>query len=296
MKSFSIVGAGRLGTVLGAALVRRGWTAAAIVDKDPGAARESRRIIGRGKILPYRPGLSPEGRDGTVGLGDVVIIAVPDNAVGRVAAGLARSGVSWAERFVFHTSGLLPARVLEPLRKRGARIASVHPVQSFPRKDAPASIFRGITWGVDGDPAAVAAAEEMVRDLRGNVLLLSEKDKPLYHAACSLASNAMIALEWTASGLLGAAGIGEKAAAGMLFPLAQGTLQNVNNLGLEKALTGPILRGDAAAVRKHLEALRADPPAREVYLVMGKQILRLAEKSGLPAYRVKILKRLLEGG
>lgn len=296
MKSFSIVGAGRLGTVLGAALVRRGWKAAAIVDKDSGAARESRRIIGRGKVLPYRPGLSPEGRDGTVGLGEVVIIAVPDDAVGRVAAGLARSGVSWAGRFVFHTSGFLPARVLEPLRKRGARIASVHPVQSFPRKDAPASIFRGITWGVEGDPAAVAAAEEMVRSLRGNVLLLSEKDKPLYHAACSLASNAMIALEWTASGLLEAVGIGEKAAAGMLFPLVQGTLQNVNNLGLEKALTGPILRGDVAAVRKHLEALRDDPHARGVYLVMGKQILRLAKKSGLPAGRVTALKRLLEGG
>jgi predicted short-subunit dehydrogenase-like oxidoreductase (DUF2520 family) len=288
MKSFSIVGAGRLGTVLGAALVRRGWTAAAIVDKDSGAARESRRIIGRGTAVA--------GLGGTARLGDVVIIAVPDNAVGRVAAGLARSGVSWAGRFVFHTSGLLPARVLEPLRKRGARIASVHPVQSFPRKDAPASIFRGITWGVEGDPAAVAAAEEMVRSLRGNVLLLSEKDKPLYHAACSLASNAMIALEWTASGMLGAAGIGEKAAAGMLFPLVQGTLQNVNNLGLEKALTGPILRGDVVTVRKHLEALRDDPHARGVYLVMGKQILRLAEKSGLPAGRVTALKRLLEGG
>ena len=288
MKSFSIVGAGRLGTVLGAALVRQGWTAAAIVDKDPGAARESRRIIGRGTAVA--------GLGGTARLGDVVIIAVPDNAVGRVAAGLARSGVSWAGRFVFHTSGLLPARVLEPLRKRGARIASVHPVQSFPRKDAPASIFRGITWGVEGDPAAVAAAEEMVRSLRGNVLLLSEKDKPLYHAACSLASNAMIALEWTASGMLGAAGIGEKAAAGMLFPLVQGTLQNVNNLGLEKALTGPILRGDVVTVRKHLEALRDDPHARGVYLVMGKQILRLAEKSGLPAGRVTALKRLLEGG
>jgi len=287
MKSFSIVGAGRLGTVLGAALVRRGWTATAIVDKDSEAARESRRIIGRGKAVP--------GLGGTVRTGDVVIIAVPDDAVGRVAAGLARSGVTWTGRTVFHTSGLLPARVLEPLRKRGALVASVHPVQSFPRKDAPASIFRGITWGVDGDPAAVAAAEEMVRDLRGNVLLLSEKDKPLYHAACSLASNAVVALGWTAAGMLGEVGIGEKAAAGMLFPLVQGTLQNVNNLGPEKALTGPILRGDVATVRKHLEALRNDPLARGVYLALGKQILRLAEKSGSPAGRVNALKRLLEG-
>ena len=288
MKNFSIVGAGRLGTVLGAALVRRGWTAASIVDKDARAARESRRIIGRGKAA--------SGLGRTARPGDVVIIAVPDDAVGRVAAGLARSGVTWAGRFVFHTSGLLPARVLEPLRKRGARVASVHPVQSFPRKDAPPSIFRGITWGVEGDPAAVEAAEEMVRRLRGNVLLLSEKNKPLYHAACSLASNALIALEWTAAGLFGAAGIEETAAAGMLFPLAQGTLQNVNNLGLERALTGPILRGDVATVRKHLEALREDPHARGVYLVMGKQMLRLAEKNGLPAGRVRTLKRLLEGG
>jgi predicted short-subunit dehydrogenase-like oxidoreductase (DUF2520 family) len=287
MKSFSIVGAGRLGTVLGTALVRRGWTAAVIVDKDARAARESRRIIGRGAATTDVRRLAKAA--------GVVIIAVPDDAVGRVAAGLARSGVTWAGRSVFHTSGLLPARILEPLRKRGASIASVHPIQSFPRKDAPPSIFRGITWGVEGDPAAVAAAGGMVRGLRGNILLLSEKDKPLYHAACSLASNAMIALEWTASSMLGAAGIEEKAAADMLFPLVQGTLQNVKNLGPRKALTGPILRGDVATVREHLEALRRDPHAREVYVVMGKQALRLAEKSGLPAGRVRNLKRLLEG-
>ena len=106
----------------------------------------------------------------------------------------------------------------------------------------------------------------------------------------------MIALGWTASGMLGAAGIEEQAAAGMLFPLVQGTLRNVKNLGPERALTGPILRGDVATVRQHLKALRDDPPARGVYMVMGKQILRLAEKGGLPAGRVSALKRLLEGG
>ena len=288
MKTFSIVGAGRLGTVLGAALVRRGWTVAAVVDKDARAARESRRIIGRGAATSDFNRLSKAA--------GMVVITVPDDALSRVARKLARSGVSWSGKTVFHTSGLLPARVLEPLQKRGARIASVHPIQSFPRKDAPASIFRGITWGVEGEPAAIAAAEEMVRSLRGNVLLLAAKDKPLYHAACSLASNAMVALGWTASGMLGAAGIEEETATGMLSPLVQGTLQNVKDLGPEKALTGPILRGDVATVRQHLKALRDDPPARGVYMVMGKQILRLAEKGGLPAGRVSALKRLLEGG
>jgi predicted short-subunit dehydrogenase-like oxidoreductase (DUF2520 family) len=288
MRSFSIVGAGRLGTVLASALVQRGWRIGLVVDKDARAARQSRRIIGAGRAATSL-GASPKP-------GDVVIIAVPDDAIGRVAAGLAASGIPWAGRSVFHTSGLLGACVLEPLAKRGARTASLHPVQSFPRKDSPISIFKGITWGIEGDPAGVEVAGGIVRELRGSILLLTEKDKPLYHAACALASNALIALEWTAAGVLRASGIGEKAASAMLIPLVQGTLQNVKNLGLEKALTGPILRGDVATVRKHLEALRGDPGAREVYAALGKQLLLLAGKSGLPAGRVRALKRLLEGG
>jgi predicted short-subunit dehydrogenase-like oxidoreductase (DUF2520 family) len=288
MKSFSIVGAGRLGTVLAAALVRRGWRIGLIVDKDPRAAREGRRIVGQGRAAAslgasaWRAG--------------VVIIAVPDGAVRRVAAALAGSVASWKGRTVLHTSGLLPARVLEPLRKKGAAVASLHPIQSFPRKDAPTSVFKGITWGLEGEPAGIKVAERIVRSLGGSVLLLSEQDKPRYHAACSLASNAFVALEWTACGVLRAEGIGEKEASAMLAPLVQGTLQNVKDLGPEGALTGPILRGDVASVREHLEALERDPGAREVYAALGRRILRLAQQRGLPAARVRALMRLLGGG
>jgi predicted short-subunit dehydrogenase-like oxidoreductase (DUF2520 family) len=288
MKSFSVIGAGRLGTVLAAALVRRGWKLDAIVDRDARAARESRRIVGRGRASTSLAAAAKPA--------DAVIIAVPDDAVGRVAAGLARSGGPWTGRAVLHTSGLLPARVLAPLAKRGAAVASLHPVQSVPRKDAPVSILKSITWGIEGDPVGVEIAEGIVRALRGSVLLLSEKDKPLYHAACSLASNALVALEWTASGLLQEAGIDEWAAADMLSPLMQGTLQNVKSLGLEKALTGPILRGDVATVRAHLRALQGNPGARAFYRAMGKQILRLAARGGLAAGRVRALRRLLGGG
>ena len=287
MKKFSIVGAGRLGTALGAALVRRGWLAGAIVDKDARAARESRRIIGRGRASTSCAAAA--------GAGGTVIIAVPDDAVGRVAAALARSDGEWAGRPVFHTSGLVPSSALGPLARRGARTASLHPVQSFPRKYVPVSVFKGITWGIEGGPAGVEAAGEIVRALRGHVLLLSERDKPLYHAACALASNAFVALEWTAAGILRKAGLTEDAAFAALLPLVQGTLQNVKSLGPEKALTGPVLRGDIATVRKHLDALRADPGAREYYRAAGLLVLRLAAKRGLPAGRVRALKRLLEG-
>ena len=288
MKTYSIVGAGRLGTSLGAALARQGWRPQVIFDRDAAAARAARRIIGGG-----RASTSAAAAAAAAG---TVIIAVPDDAVGRVAAGLAHAGGAWTGRDVFHTSGLLPAAVLGPLARRGARIASLHPVQSFPQKGMPPSTFEGITWGIEGDEAGVEAAEEIARTLGGNVLLLAAKDKALYHAACALASNALVALEWTAAGVLAKTGLAGDAAAATLLPLLQGTLQNVKSLGLEKALTGPVLRGDSATVRKHLAALRADPGARDVYAVMGKRILALAAKRGLPAGRVRALKRLLEGG
>ena len=288
MKSFSIVGAGRLGTALGAALVRKGWEAVAILDKDAGAARESRRIIGRGRAATdLRRAACPAG---------VVIIAVPDDAVEGVAAKLAKSAAPWAGRTVLHTSGLLPARALAPLAKAGARVASLHPVQSFPRKDAPAALFRGIVWGFDGDLGAFAAARTIAGGLGGGILMLSEGQKPLYHAACSLASNALVALEGTAVRLLLAAGIGPEEAAGTLLPLAQGTLQNVNNFGLGKSLTGPVARGDIATVGRHLAALRGHPEALEVYRALGKQALLLVPKGAVSPARLKAMKRLLEGG
>jgi len=183
MKAFSIVGAGRLGTTLAAALVRRGWKLEIIVDRRAGAAREARRIIGAGRVSTSP--LAAAKAEGTV------IIAVPDDAVGRAASALARAGGSWAGRDVFHTSGLLPAGVLAPLARRGARTASLHPAQAFPRKGMPASSFTGITWGIEGDEASVEAGEAIVRALRGHVLLLAAKDKALYHAACTLLARYM---------------------------------------------------------------------------------------------------------
>lgn len=287
MKTFSVVGAGRLGTSLAAALVRRGWRLRALVDRDLAAARESRRIVGAG-----RASADPAAAAAAPGL---LVIAVPDDAIGRAAAALARAGGSWPGRAVLHTSGLVASAALAPLARRGAAVASLHPLQAFPRKDLPSSVFSGITWGFEGDEAAFGAAEAIVRTLRGRVLLLAPGDKALYHAAGVLASNAVVALEWTAAGLLERAGLDAETAAETLRPLRQGTLQNVNSLGPERALTGPILRGDTETVRRHLKALEAVPEAREVYVVLGRRTLALAARRGLAPGRLRSLRRRLGG-
>jgi predicted short-subunit dehydrogenase-like oxidoreductase (DUF2520 family) len=287
MKSFSVVGAGRVGTALAFALSRRGWTLKVIADRDAAAARESRRILGRGRA---------SGDIGRAARGArVVIISVPDDSLERAARELARARRDWSGCLVFHTSGLLPASALEALRKKGASAASLHPVQSFPQKRGTAALFRGIFWGLEGDSEAVEAGRALVACLGGRTVLLEEADKPLYHAACSLAANAFVALEETAAGLLQETGIGRKKALAVLLPLVQGTLQSVKKIGPEKALTGPFSRGDVQTVREHLEALSAYPGVRELYVILAGRQLDLALKKGTPAAKLRALRRLLGG-
>ena len=287
MKRFSIVGGGRVGTALGFALTRKGWELAAIVDRDAAAARESRKIIGRGRA-------TTDIRRAARGI-QVLFICVPDDAIEAVAKKLARYGSGWSGRLVFHTSGLVTASALDPLRALGASVASLHPVQAFPGKKGGARLFNGIYWGLEGDGAAVKAGRGIVKTLGGRSFILLEKDKPLYHAACSLASTAFISLEGAAAALLEEAGIPRNSAAAILLPLAQGTLQNVKELGLKNALTGPLVRGDVRTVRRHLEVLRSRPLHLEIYKSLGRQALGFISGGTVPAGKVRALRRLLEG-
>jgi predicted short-subunit dehydrogenase-like oxidoreductase (DUF2520 family) len=287
MTSFSIVGAGRLGTALAFALTRKGWGLAVIADSDAAAARESRRIVGRGRA-------TTDIRRAARGAG-VLFICVPDDAVEAVARTLSRSETAWSGRVVFHTSGLLPAAALDALRRKGASVASLHPVQSFPDKKGGSRLFRGIFWGLEGDRDAVRLGREIVRVLGGHSFVLREKDKPLYHAACTLASNAFVSLEAAAVALLREAGVSQKSAAAVLMPLLQGTLQNVKKLGVGKALTGPVVRGDVRTVRSHLDALKFHPLEGEIYRTLGKRALGLLTGRKVPAFKVRALRLLLEG-
>jgi len=287
MKRFSVVGAGRVGTALGSALTRKGWELAAIVDRDAAAARESRKIIGRGRA-------TTDLRRAARGA-QALFICVPDDAIEAVAGRLARADSGWRGRLVFHTSGLVSSAALGALRARGASVASLHPVQAFPGKRGGARLFSGIYWGLEGDKAAVSAGRGIVKALGGRSFILLEKNKPMYHAACSLASTAFISLEGAAAALLEEAGVRRNLASAILLPLVQGTLQNVKELGLKNALTGPLVRGDVRTVRKHLEVLRSRPLYLEIYKSLGRQALGFVCGGKVPPGKVRALRRLLEG-
>lgn len=285
MISVSIIGAGRLGASLGYALVRSGYDLRAVSCRSLRSARESARIAGAGRAFTNI--VKAAGDSG------LIFLSVTDQALPEVAAALATSPLDWKKRTVFHTSGLVPARVLEPLARAGAHTASFHPAQTFARKEADPSLFRGIFYGLEGDPAAVRTALGIVRRLRGAALLLNEGDKAAYHAACVLCSAGETALFDAASRALAGMGLSAGHASRILMPLAERTLWNVKELGATAALTGPVSRGDAQAVRTHIEALPEKGAARALYAALGMASLETAGKRKLAPAAVRALKRIL---
>jgi len=262
MTAVSIIGAGKLGTSLGAALRRAGYRIKALSCLTLEDVQESRRIIGEG--APLTDNLkAAEGSQ-------VVFLTVPDDAIREVAEGLASGQKDWTGVFCLHCSGLLSSKALSPLAEKGALTASLHPMQSFAsKKGGGPEPFTGIYVGVEGAPLARGKAQTIAEDLGSHPFTLEAGDKPLYHTANSMASNLMVSLLHQASLLLQDSGKALPDPMEALLPLVQGTLQNVKMFDTTEALTGPIARGDEVTVALQIEALRGYPRALGIYRELG---------------------------
>jgi predicted short-subunit dehydrogenase-like oxidoreductase (DUF2520 family) len=219
--------------------------------------------------------------------GDIIWLAVPDDAISRLAAQLAPTQ-SWKGKSVFHSSGARTSDELAALKKRGARVASVHPMMTFVRGRKPQ--WRGVTFDIEGDAPAVKLAHEIVLTLGGNPLLLEKQNKALYHTFGSFASPLIIALLSAMEQVAEAAGVSAKEAKRMAWPLLSRTLENYLRKDAARAFSGPLVRGDVQTVRKHLAHLKRTPEAREVYAAL----VRLALKR-LPVKNAEALKKAVTG-
>lgn len=286
MKSVVIIGAGRLGCSLGLALKASGYPLEAFTCLHADSALESRQIL---KVNSYF--LEPEL---ALKFGELIFFCLPDRSIKPLVNQLARSQINWSNRYVFHTSGLLSSAVLHPLKKKGAKVASFHPIQSFAHKRTPPAFWKDIFISVEGDKEAVAEACQIIQKIGAKPLFLNPKHKPLYHAACSLASNHFVCLFSLALDLFSQAGFNEGQALQALKPLVNGTWKNLRENYPYQALTGPIVRGDLSTIRQHLQALKNFPLARVIYQKLGLIALSIAEKRGVKPSQIRALKRWLQ--
>jgi len=261
----SIVGAGNLGTALALTLPSAGCEVKFIVTRTKsGSQRHAKALARRVKARLVELGNQPLDTA-------LVWITVPDDSIAQVARKLA--GVqNWKGRIVFHSSGALTSDELAPLREKGARVASVHPMMTFVRGSAPD--MAGVAFAVEGDPVATRAAREIVERLGGHAFPIRKQNKVLYHAFGSFASPLVIALMAALEDVAQAAGVRKRDIKRVMLPLLLQTLQNYLYQDAASAFSGPLVRGDVATVRKHLQELNKVPEAREVYVALAKAALK----------------------
>lgn len=258
MSAVGIVGPGRVGTALALALQRLGYD----------VAMHGRR----GNAVP--PPLSLTWGDVPPWLAEVstVLLTVPDAAISEVAAHLAECGAIGGGHVVLHCSGLLDRAALAALDSSGAGLGSMHPLKSFADPVTASETLDGTLAAVEGDARAVARATALATALGMRPEPVRADRKPIYHAAAVLASNYPVTLLASAERLLETAGLSADAARAGLGSLARGAVENAARLGAN-ALTGPIARGDAETVRRHLAALSGDDAA--LYRALGWATLAL---------------------
>jgi predicted short-subunit dehydrogenase-like oxidoreductase (DUF2520 family) len=226
-----------------------------------------------------------------------VILAVRDRDIGPCAEALRERGLLGHKRAaVVHCAGALGPEALAPVRGGEVSVAQMHPMISFASPSFTPTLARG-QLHVEGDPHAVRVARALGRRLGMIPRTLSSLDRVAYHAAAGLVANGAAALAAGGVDLLERAGVPRGTAAAMLGPLLRSVAENVEALGLPEALTGPVRRGDASGVARHLETLRRlAPHLVPLYTASAVTQIPLARALGeAPAEGFEALEELLGG-
>ena len=288
--SVFIMGAGVVGTALAARLVRAGIPVTGLHGRQvelTDAARAISGVVGSTGDVPQ-----------ILSESDVIIISVRDDRVSEVAERLASEGRLRREQILLHTSGANPARLILAAALPHVRaVGTLHPLVSFADARVAVEGLQQVAFGIEGDEPARAIAKRIVRALGARAVFLEAENLALYHAGAVMASNYVVALADTAQSLLIKAGVPADQALPILIPLLQSVVQNLAQLGLPGALTGPVARGDVESVERHIGTLEARAPELvALYRLVGRDVLRLArEKADLDPDRAARLEALFSG-
>jgi len=267
-----VIGAGRVGAVLGASLAAAGHDVVAAAGLSAASAERAARLL---------PGAPLVHADEVVAASDLVVLAVPDDTLPGLVAGLAETGAWRAGQLAFHTSGAHGLAVLAPAERAGVLPLALHPAMTFTGSPEDVDRLAGAPFGVTSRPEHRPVAETLVLEMGGEPFYVAEEDRGLYHAALVTGANHLVTLVAEAADLLRAAGVDSPAR--VLGPLLTAALDNGLRRG-DRGLTGPVSRGDVGTVAAHLATLEDRAPASvAAYVAMAE---RTAERA-LAAGRLK---------
>lgn len=275
----AIVGAGSLASFLAPALHEAGYTITEIISRDlprsRGIARRLAAKVGARAATAYTAALDAQ----------LLWFCVPDCEIHTAAASQANRGKR-SVRLAFHSSGALTSRELEPLRKRGVAVASVHPLMTFVAGARPS--LNSVPFAIEGDSMALRIARQVVRDLGGESFPIPASRKAAYHTWATMTSPLLLAFLVTLEDAAGMAGITRAEARRKSLPIIRQTLENYSRLGPASSFSGPIIRGDVETVARHLAVLKRNPIVRDAYVALARSAMH-----SLPTKNRNDLLRLL---
>ena len=264
------IGAGTLGKGLALALANRGYRVVAVSSRSLSSAEALAFLISGCEALP--------GPQEVADRCNLVFITTPDEAINQVV-----SQMEWQpSQGVVHCSGAAPLDVLEPVTRVGALTGSFHPFQTFACVETPEEAverLEGTTFSVEGTGWLLSFLEEIACRLGGKAMFLKPEDRAIYHASAVMSCGYLVALFKAAADMWQVMGVPPEEALPIILPLAKSTLANLSRAGIDPSATGPVVRGDVATLKRHLEALEGNLPRLvPLYCSLSLESLPLARE------------------
>lgn len=289
MYSIGVIGAGRLGCALGIGLKSLGFQINGIYSKSD----ESHQYLTTKLNITSQNDLYF-----TIKESDIIFITVPDMEIANIVISIStlfKEQEIIQKKHFFHCSGFLSSKELDPLKALGASTGSLHPLQTFANKEDGWKSLFGICFAFDGGCQSKEIAEYIANRFEGQMFLVDEAQKTLYHVAACMVSNYCITLCAAASKILNSISLENKISPTAFIPLLERTVENIKILGASNALTGPILRGDYTTVNAHIQELdKKMPEMAEIYKSLGRCTLKIVkERKSLDDEKYDFLKNLL---
>jgi predicted short-subunit dehydrogenase-like oxidoreductase (DUF2520 family) len=269
MLKTGFIGAGTTGTALAVRLSQKGCPVVAVSSRTLSSAQKLAALVPDCRVYHTAQDVAEAA--------ELVFITTPDDVIAQVCA-----EVQWREvNSVVHCSGAHSVDILGSAKKLGAAVGSLHPLQTFADVDQAIQNLPGSTFVLEAEEPLLTTQKELTRLLNGNWVVLKPGDKVLYHVAAVFACNYLVTLVKLALDLWLNFGVSSKEATRALLPLLEGTINNINNIGLPDCLTGPVARGDSGTIERHLSALETRSlDLLATYKELGLQTIPIALAKG----------------
>ena len=227
---------------------------------------------------------------------NVVIVCVRDPQLDEAIEELkiaAKGGLLGRGAVILHTSAIAEPGGLRALADAGFPGGTFHPLVPFSDPEVSVELLRKGWVGIDGENEAKGASRRLASHLGARTLDIPPGKKPAYHAAAVISSNFPVVLASVAGHLMHDIGIPEASAYQAVESLMSGALANMKQALPDDALTGPIVRGDAETVGKHVRALQGHAAAYEVYRALSSAAVEIAQRRGVDAKKLLAVSGLL---